>query len=198
MIYDIIYKIDGICLYSSVSCRLARKVKFYGEWLMKMIWSVIYLVLVAILGHYIGELLPRKWFDYESFPYAPFGWEKDGAVYDKIKIKKWKSKVPDLSRIAKYMVPKKVTSGMTSADVDVLLRETCVAEFVHVAVCVVAVGVCFISERTWGVVLWLVFSLGNVPFILIQRYNRPHLNRLREKMLIREERLNHASSDIVM
>ena len=68
MIYDIIYKIDGICLYSSVSCRLARKVKFYGEWLMKMIWSVIYLVLVAILGHYIGELLPRKWFDYESFP----------------------------------------------------------------------------------------------------------------------------------
>ena len=79
MIYDIIYKIDGICLYSSVSCRLARKVKFYGEWLMKMIWSVIYLVLVAILGHYIGELLPRK--------YAPFGLEKDGAVYYKIKIK---------------------------------------------------------------------------------------------------------------
>lgn len=165
---------------------------------MKLTWSIVYLVLVAILGHYIGALLPRKWFDYDGFPYAAFEWEKDGAVYDKIKIKKWKSKVPDLSRVAKYMVPKKVTFDMTSEDLDILLRETCVAECVHVAVCVVAVGVCFISERALGFVLWLVFSLGNVPFILIQRYNRPHLKRLRMKMLMREERLDHASSDIVM
>lgn len=165
---------------------------------MKMIWGITYIVLVAILAHYIGELLPRKWFDYERFPYTSFGWERNGDIYDKLRIKKWKSKLPDLSRVAKYMVPKKVTVSMNSGDVDLLLRETCVAEFIHVALCIVSAGVIWITEEAYGVVLYLLFALGNIPFILVQRYNRPHLKKLRMKMLVREGQLKDASSDIVM
>lgn len=165
---------------------------------MRMIWGITYIVLVAILAHYIGELIPRKWFDYERFPYTSFGWEKDGTAYDKIKIKKWKSKLPDLSRVAKYMVPKKVTADMTSSDLDILLRETCVAEFIHTALCIISSGVIWITEEAYGVVLYLIFALGNIPFILVQRYNRPHLKKLRTKMLAREEQLKNASSDIVV
>lgn len=165
---------------------------------MKMIWSITYIALIGILSHYIGELLPRKWFNYDKFPYASFRWEHEGAVYDKIKIKKWKTKVPDLSRVAKYMVPKRITADMTSSDLDILLRETCVAEFVHVALCIISIGVVFISNKAYGVVFYLIFALGNVPFILIQRYNRPHLKKLRLRMLAREERLKNANLDLVM
>ena len=165
---------------------------------MKMIWSITYIVLIGILSHYIGELLPRKWFNYDKFPYASFRWECDGDIYNKIKIKKWKSKVPDLSRVAKYMVPKRITADMTSSDLDILLRETCVAEFVHVALCIISIGVIFISDKAYGVVFYLIFALGNVPFILIQRYNRPHLKKLRLRMLAREERLKDANLDLVM
>ena len=89
----------------------------------------------------------------------------------------------------KYMVPKRVSAKSTAEDIDRLLKETCVAEAVHLTVCVFAFGVCFISEALWGVLIWLAFTLINIPFILIQRYNRPHLKRLMGKMLLREEKL---------
>lgn len=165
---------------------------------MKLIWSIIYIVLLAILAHYIGELLPRKWFHFEKAPYRSFCWEKDGAIYDKIHIKKWKKKLPDLSRIAKYMVPKRVTASTTPKDLDRLIRETCVAEFIHVTECIIAVGVCFISQKLYGVILYLLFVIGNIPFILIQRYNRPHLVALRLRMLERDERRKNANSDLIL
>ena len=96
------------------------------------------------------------------------------------------------------MVPKRITADMTSSDLDILLRETCVAEFVHAALCIISVGVVFISDKAYGVVFYLIFALGNVPFILIQRYNRPHLKKLRLRMLAREERLKNANLDLVM
>ena len=38
------------------------------------------------------------------------------------------------------------------------------------------------SVRLWAVVFWLVYNiLGNVPFILIQRYNRPRLVLLEQR-----------------
>ena len=38
------------------------------------------------------------------------------------------------------------------------------------------------ETSVWSWVLWLVYNLlGNVSFILIQRYNRPRLLRLAEK-----------------
>ena len=154
---------------------------------MSIVWGVVYIAVISLLGHYIGELLPRKWFDYNRFPYAAFRWEKDGAVYDKIKIKKWKKKMPDLSRIMKYMVPKKVTRSTTAADMDLLLRETCIAEFVHIAVSVLSIGTCFISNVAFGIVVFVIYTLGNLPFVLIQRYNRPHLKRLLMKLVRREQ-----------
>ena len=40
----------------------------------------------------------------------------------------------------------------------------------------------FLGKSVWSWALWLVYNLlGNVSFILIQRYNRPRLLRLAEK-----------------
>lgn len=40
----------------------------------------------------------------------------------------------------------------------------------------------FLWKSVWSWLLWLVYNLlGNVSFILIQRYNRPRLLRLAEK-----------------
>ena len=41
---------------------------------------------------------------------------------------------------------------------------------------------CAIIAAVWAVLLWLVYNvLGNVSFIVIQRYNRPRLQKLAEK-----------------
>ena len=56
------------------------------------------------------------------------------------------------------------------------------AECVHCWLIVLSVGMLFLWKSVWSWRLWLVYNLlGNVSFILIQRYNRPRLLRLAEK-----------------
>lgn len=43
-----------------------------------------------------------------------------------------------MSRIMRYMVPKRVEQQMGAAEMDILIRETCVAEIVHVALCLLS------------------------------------------------------------
>ncbi len=52
-------------------------------------------------------------------------------------------------------------------------------------------GVIVIWPCVWGVMLYLVYAiLGNLIFIIIQRYNRPRLVRLYERK--RAKRSNEA------
>ena len=64
----------------------------------------------------------------------------------------------------------------------VLVLETCVAECVHWWLAVASLGIFFFWRGGWAVVFCLVYNLlGNLPFQIIQRYNRPRLRRLAEK-----------------
>ena len=60
-----------------------------------------------------------------------------------------------------------------------MIQETCIAEFVHIVLFVLGFGCVLIWEGPGGWMAAAVYNLlGNVPFILIQRYNRPRLQRL--------------------
>ena len=96
------------------------------------------------------------------------GFEKNGRLYEKFGIRRWKDKLPDMSRIFPFMMPAK--NGF--ADV-----ETRVAEFVHAAIAVLGFPCIFIGGAA-GTVIWILWALGNIPFIMVQRYNRPRLEKL--------------------
>ena len=151
---------------------------------------VLYLLVLALLAHPLGQALPRRWFDGERFPYRCYKWEKQGKLYTRIGVDRWKTLVPDMSRILPDRVKKQVTpTAVTAAQAAVLVQETCVAEAVHTASSLLGL-VCLGLWPGWGgVLVWLVwFLLGNLPFILIQRYNRPRLIRLRALLQRREQR----------
>lgn len=155
---------------------------------MAFLKSVIYVLVLGIAAHYIGEALPRRWFHFDRFPFATRKWEREGAVYESIKIQDWKDHVPDLSRVMKDMVPKRVGICPTSSEVWVLVSETCVAEFIHFALCIFSPGVYLFWKNSMGIFLACVVVFCNVPFILIQRYNRPTLIALARRLEKREER----------
>ena len=95
---------------------------------------VLYLLVLAVLAHPVGQALPRRWFDGERFPYKCYKWEKQGKLYTLIGVDRWKTLVPDMSRILPDMVRKQVTpTAVTAAQAAVLVQETCVAEAVHTA-----------------------------------------------------------------
>ena len=56
--------------------------------------SIVYVAVIGILAHYIGESLPRSWFSENKFPYRTVSFEKGGRIYEKIGIKRWKQSFP--------------------------------------------------------------------------------------------------------
>lgn len=156
---------------------------------MELLYTLLLAVFLAVASHYIGQALPRESFFADRFPYRSFAFEKNGSIYRRIGVHKWMDMVPDMSRVMGDMVPKKLRAGMTAEDVRVLIRETCVAEHVHFMLCVVFLFVSrFWVDSTW-VFFWVIYAVCNLPFIIIQRYNRPMLLRLLARMEARESRL---------
>lgn len=170
-----------------------------GEGRMRGFWiAVAYLLVLAALAHPLGQALPRRWFDGGRFPYRCYKWEKQGKLYTRIGIERWKKLVPDMSRFLPDMVKKEVDpAAVTASQVELLVQETCVAEAVHTASILLGLGALWLCPGWGGVVLWLIwFLLANLPFILIQRYNRPRLMRLHALLQRREQRKGtHEHSD---
>ena len=84
--------------------------------------------------------------------------------------------------LPKFIPPKKMTADYGSR-LPRMLQETCVAEFIHVLLSILGFGAVFIVGGAWGWIISIVYFLaGNLPYIIIQRYNRPRLLRLEDGM----------------
>ena len=137
----------------------------------------LYLAALGVAAHPLGQALPRKWFCAEKAPWRSAPWEKGGRIYLKLGIRKWKDHLPDMSRLMPDMVRKDLGS-----DPAVLVQETCVAECVHFCLGLLSLGAFALCRDGWMVCIVAVYILlGNLPFQIIQRYNRPRLLRLMRK-----------------
>lgn len=133
-------------------------------------------------GFLFGLILPRNMFFPDRFPLRSFFWELDGKIYEKLYIRKWKNKVPDMSKICKHMVPKSFDIAADSMCLKRLLYETCVAEFIHWLLIVLGFYCTVIWKGDGGMVVSVLWMIGNMPFIIIQRYNRPKIIKTYRKM----------------
>lgn len=135
-------------------------------------------VVVGAISFLVGELMPRYNFDYTASPYASYKWEKDGFIYLKLHIQFWKDHVPDMSQYIQRVFRKKITVFRDNDYLERLVQETCVAELVHDVLILISPIFMVLMPGWVGVVATILYILGNIPFILIQRYNRPRLVKL--------------------
>lgn len=146
---------------------------------------VIPVGVIGILAHAIGEALPRRWFDASRFPYRAYAFERNGRFYEALGIRKWKNVLPDKSRIAPGTYRKAIRGSAqqhSAAHMERLLQETCVAECVHWALLVISPILLFTMESPAAYVMTPLYGLSNLPYIMIQRYNRPRLVVLSARM----------------
>lgn len=163
---------------------------------MKSVSCVVYLSLAGIFSVVVGQAIPRKWFKTGRFPFGSFFWERGGAVYELLGIKRWKRKVPDMSRYIFKMVPKRLPQKAEAQTIEQLIQETCVAEAVHTGLIFVGFGCLAIWPGSGGLSFAFVWTLiGNMPFIMIQRYNRPRLKKLSAHFRIEKERTIAAGTE---
>lgn len=142
---------------------------------MKVLYCILYLAFIGIVSNFIGDTLKRERFKICRFPFTPFAFEKNGRIYEKLYIKKWKDILPDMSKIRSSMVKKKITKYRDADHFLTLAQEACVAETVHFFLILFALPCFFIGGAFWGTVCFVVWTLGNLPFIMIQRYNRARI-----------------------
>lgn len=139
----------------------------------------IYLAVIGVAGFFLGRLLPKNWFPHDSFPYRPFAFEKGGQIYTALGVRRWKDSFPDMSVILPATIPsKRLPKRATSAHLMLMLQETCVAELIHFLLCIGGLRCLWLWNGVGGVWIALLNILGNLPYIIIQRYNRPRLARL--------------------
>lgn len=142
-----------------------------------------FLIITGVIAFFVGRLLPKKWFCADRFPYRSFRFEQDGRIYDKLRIRKWQNRVLDMSKILPFMMPAKNLTGDYKKRLPRMLQETCVAELIHALNCFVGLYCLKLYPGVGGVIISILYIiLFNLPFILIQRYNRPRLMRLAKRV----------------
>lgn len=144
---------------------------------MRFLYSILYILCVGIVVFLLGRLYPRKWLRADCFPFKSFKFEKNGMIYNKIKIMKWKTKLPDASLIITKVLPKFMPRKRLDNEnnIPTLINETCIAEATHVVAAILGFGCVFIWNGIGGWIMSILFLLFNIPFVIMQRFNRPRL-----------------------
>lgn len=154
----------------------------------KILWDALYAGICSLSVFWSGLFIPRRWFNPDNFWFSPRKWENEGKIYNKVFVSKWKAILPDMSKYARRLISKSLTNVETEDDVKSLILETCVAEAAHCALFILAFGMIVIWKDTVSVICAVCYAFGNVPYIIIQRYNRPRLKKMLKRMTRTRER----------
>lgn len=151
--------------------------------MLRLLYSLIYLGVLGLICFPAGRWLAKITWNPDAFPFKEYKWEDGGKIYDRLlKIKKWKDKVPDVSKWVPNVVPRKKLTRPSIEELDDMIQETCVAELTHLSLCFLSIPVLFITPGIAGVIVFiLAVVFGNLPFAIIQRYNRFRYLKTRRK-----------------
>lgn len=145
-------------------------------------YAVVWVALHFGCG-YLAHRLPSSLLT----PGSPLGrllraraWETGGRVYAQLfAIAKWKDRLPEAGGLFAGGFSKGRLTGREPAYLDRFEVETNRAELSHWLT--LASGVSFFAWNPWqvGVAMIGYAALANLPFILVQRYNRPRIRALK-------------------
>ncbi len=146
-----------------------------ASWSLFWVNCIIYTALVAVRA-WVDVTLPDRFFRPDRWWFRTREWEREGEIYrTHLRIDRWKDHLPALETWNRFS--KKRLADANQRYLSRFVVETCRAESNHLRAIASVVAM-----RLWTPLdLWLtclvIALIGNVPFILIQRYNRPRLQR---------------------
>lgn len=153
-----------------------------------MIWQlsdtvalVIDVTILAVAGVVVGYLhhrLPAERLAEDGPITRLRGWESDGEVYDRwLRIRRWKDRLPEAGATFRGGVSKRALPAADRAGLVAFARETRRAERVHWSLLALAPLFVLWSPPVLAASMVAYTLAANVPFILIQRFNRGRLLR---------------------
>ena len=123
-----------------------------------------------------ATMLPRGLFHQKQWLYRVRSWEKDGSIYKRLfKVTRWKGLLPDGAAWFRGGFAKKKVRATDPEYLDLFVKETCRGELAHWIVIVLSPLFFLWNRRDVGFFMIVYALAANLPCIIVQRYNRPHL-----------------------
>ena len=125
----------------------------------------------AVVG-YSAHRLPRARLAHDGPLTRLRPWERQGRVYERFGIRRWKDRVPELGAAFRGGVSKRALGGRGTATLAEFAAETRRAELVHWAIPLVT-PVFSLWNPPWLLGAMAAYAVvANLPCLVIQRYNR--------------------------
>lgn len=143
--------------------------------------AVIEFLIDAVVAFIIHKL-PEKWFNPFNKIYKVWNFER--GLYEKIGIRKWKDKIPEMGQLCNFKKDKIADIG-NNEYIFKFMVETCYAEVLHFLSAVLGFAVIFVFSPKFMLSFALPVAIVNcflqILPILIQRYTRPKLIKVYER-----------------
>lgn len=145
----------------------------------KLLGSAFYIILVGLIVGFVFALIPQSFFNKNFRKFRLLEFEQDGKFYSKyFKINVWKDKLPQFSELTKFGFNKASLNTVSSEYLKTFYVETMRAELSHWFLILVTPVYLFFSEKILLPLVIFGNIFGNLPFIMIQRYNRGRILKL--------------------
>lgn len=134
----------------------------------------------------VALYLPDHFFQKKDFLYRTREWEQEGQFWQRhFTINKWAKLIPDGTRLLGKGFYKKKMQQKKEDYLETFILETKRAEFTH-WLSILPSFLFFLWNPIWAGWIMVIYAcLFNVPIILVQRYNRPRLERVLDRKIKR-------------
>jgi len=130
---------------------------------------------------WIVRVFPKSLYEPNNCFFKEKAFEKQ--LYKAIRIAKWKDRLPEWGKILGFE-KKNLNKDLQAQYLDRFILETCYAEVGHLGMALLGFACIAVNPNSYflmALICALVNVVIQIPFILIQRYNRPRLLRIRVK-----------------
>ena len=157
---------------------MLRHASFFGLFF----WNSFIIGIWTWVTFLLCERMPEAMLDPQRPIFVAHPWEHGGRWYrDSLKIQLWKDRLPQ--HIGKGGFSKKHMTSDSISYLDAFIRETCRGEWMHRKNLFSAVIMLIVDPPLVGLLGSLFVVLANLPFAIVQRYNRFRLQTLRKRRL---------------
>lgn len=144
--------------------------------LKKFIIHIEAFIIFSVVITLLSIISPERCYNYKNWMFKERTWEKHGKLYqERFKVKIWKNHLPELADFIKFIFPKKSIKDFRIETILKYMRESCKAEFAHWCIILSSVVFLFYDGIPTFIYMLLIAAALNLPFIIIQRYNRPRI-----------------------
>ncbi|MEE0859329.1 MAG: hypothetical protein U0M12_07685 [Acutalibacteraceae bacterium] len=155
----------------------------YITLLLALFWVVINVTVPWL----VRFLVPKRFFNENKWLFKERKFE--GPLYRKIKVSKWKDKLPDAGKLIHFQRDS-LPCDIDEAYINRFIMECCIAELGHLSVGIIGFTSLFFvflipgNDKLEHLGVFLLLSILDFAiqmlFVIIQRYNRPRLIKLRK------------------